>query len=471
MLNRDRQRGQSLILVSAFLGAISLVIFVAFNSGMLSKEKMQLQNTADAAAYSASVFAARDLNFKAYTNRAMVANHVAIGQYVGLSSWMEMMYNSTDNLATVTSWIPYVGAITNAIKQVMNAVNSVAQPVLEIATTFTNYVNIGISAGQKGFHFAMGIATIEMAKKVIDANDKDVSFGAISTALLTADTVDIWLNFSDNIDVDSNNRTDKARKKEFHDITNNSRDRFTKRRTYTWLSTPKIPFIPAFRIEKAGGSDLIESSQNDETWTAMDTVAIWQGNYKCKWFKCRWKWKEWLPSGWASARSGENFNMYSKSRDKIIWGETWKKNPNTSRFAASNLNEVGEYDGLQDFYDLKKEGHIEETPKLRVVVAKSANKIRTSKHAISDGANGKSVQLGAGRMNLEENAELAKDTMSAIGKAQAYFKRPNDISSMRRLDGQIEFGNLYSPYWYPRLIDSDNADRRIATILINQIFL
>jgi len=50
---------------------------------------MQLQNAADAAAFGASTLEARSLNFAAYTNRAMVANEVAIGQLVGLLSLVD----------------------------------------------------------------------------------------------------------------------------------------------------------------------------------------------------------------------------------------------------------------------------------------------------------------------------------------------------------------------------------------------
>src|SRR5690606_2686661 len=54
-------------------------------------EKIKLQNTADAAAYSAAVAEARDYNFSAYTNRAMVANQVAVAQFVGMTSWFRNM--------------------------------------------------------------------------------------------------------------------------------------------------------------------------------------------------------------------------------------------------------------------------------------------------------------------------------------------------------------------------------------------
>ena len=62
-----------------------------FSMGEQSIEKIKLQNTADAAAYSAAVAEARDYNFSAYTNRAMVANQVAVAQFVGMTSWFRNM--------------------------------------------------------------------------------------------------------------------------------------------------------------------------------------------------------------------------------------------------------------------------------------------------------------------------------------------------------------------------------------------
>ena len=62
-----------------FIGAVLLSLWIMFDSGRIQTEKIKLQNTANNAAYSSATLAARDFNFAAYTNRAMVANQVAIG--------------------------------------------------------------------------------------------------------------------------------------------------------------------------------------------------------------------------------------------------------------------------------------------------------------------------------------------------------------------------------------------------------
>ena len=82
-----QQKGQSIIFVVLFLGVVTLSLVFLYKAGKITSEKMQLQNAADAAAYSVAISEARDLNFMSYTNRAMVANEVAIGQFVGMLSW------------------------------------------------------------------------------------------------------------------------------------------------------------------------------------------------------------------------------------------------------------------------------------------------------------------------------------------------------------------------------------------------
>jgi hypothetical protein len=86
-----RQNGQALVfsLFAAMLIIVSLYAMYSISGQAI--EKIKLQNTADAAAYSAAVAEARDYNFSAYTNRAMVANQVAVAQFVGMTSWFRNM--------------------------------------------------------------------------------------------------------------------------------------------------------------------------------------------------------------------------------------------------------------------------------------------------------------------------------------------------------------------------------------------
>ncbi len=111
----NRQRGQAIVLVLVFVLICATTLVLMYNTGQSASEKARLVNAADAAAYSGAVYIARNLNYMAYTNRAMIANHVAVGHLVSYVSWIRYVEQSASRLAEITSWIPYVGAATRAI--------------------------------------------------------------------------------------------------------------------------------------------------------------------------------------------------------------------------------------------------------------------------------------------------------------------------------------------------------------------
>jgi len=84
-----RQRGQALAFILIFAVATALAVLLLYNSSVLANTKTELQNAADAGAYAAATLQARDHNFSAYTNRAMIANQVAVAQFVSLTSYLD----------------------------------------------------------------------------------------------------------------------------------------------------------------------------------------------------------------------------------------------------------------------------------------------------------------------------------------------------------------------------------------------
>jgi hypothetical protein len=83
------QRGQALVFILAFAAVTGLAVLLLFNSSKLANTKTDLQNAADAGVYAAAILQARDHNFSAYTNRAMIANQVAVAQFVSLKSYLD----------------------------------------------------------------------------------------------------------------------------------------------------------------------------------------------------------------------------------------------------------------------------------------------------------------------------------------------------------------------------------------------
>src|SRR5688500_12599373 len=84
---RQAQKGQALILGLLVLVTSGRMLYFLFNTGQLLRETTTATKSADAAAISGASIMARVMNFEAYTNRAVMANAVAVGQLTALASW------------------------------------------------------------------------------------------------------------------------------------------------------------------------------------------------------------------------------------------------------------------------------------------------------------------------------------------------------------------------------------------------
>lgn len=81
-------KGQVIVGALGIILVSGLLLIMLFNNGLALREKTRLVNAADAVAYSEGIITARRLNFLAYTNRAVVANHLAAGHAVIYMSWL-----------------------------------------------------------------------------------------------------------------------------------------------------------------------------------------------------------------------------------------------------------------------------------------------------------------------------------------------------------------------------------------------
>ena len=170
-ISNSSQRGQAAVMVMLFMTILVVSALTMFKMGKLTSNKMQLQNAADAAAYSMSTVEARDMNFTSYINRAIVANEVAIGQSVGLASWAyhfnsfaqyldlydKLLFSpitlgiSTGPISTITGiWKTGGGIAINAMKtlsKVLTSVLHVINKIYGMASTILHIVSIISSIG------------------------------------------------------------------------------------------------------------------------------------------------------------------------------------------------------------------------------------------------------------------------------------------------------------------------------------
>jgi hypothetical protein len=106
-----RQEGQALVVAALLVLLMSLAVLTTVNLGHTIHERVRLQNTADAAAYSMAAMEARAFNFYAYANRTQVSH------YVSAMMWQSLL-----------SLIYFAEAFVTDIYGFMRTINSCAGP-------------------------------------------------------------------------------------------------------------------------------------------------------------------------------------------------------------------------------------------------------------------------------------------------------------------------------------------------------
>ena len=126
----------------------SAALMLMYNTGQKVTEKSQVANAADAAAYSGAVWTARHLNFMAYTNRAMIANHAAVGHVVSYVSWIRYIDDSIAYIDRITQFIPYVGQYVDMVEQIAGQVRDVTERAANIVVPAIDGWNANFRAAQ-----------------------------------------------------------------------------------------------------------------------------------------------------------------------------------------------------------------------------------------------------------------------------------------------------------------------------------
>lgn len=178
------QRGQAMIFGLLFMAVTVMSLTILFNQGQLVKNRVQLENAADAAAYSQAKLAARNMNFVAYTNRAMVANEVSIGQMVSLLSWAKHYknvgafvnypaYNVPIAPPSPTTFRDVLNVVTLPYKIMGTAVEVPAKVMTDVWPTAISYFNSGLGVFQKLFSFATLLSQYEMNSNILKGHNED----------------------------------------------------------------------------------------------------------------------------------------------------------------------------------------------------------------------------------------------------------------------------------------------------------
>jgi len=260
---RKWQRGQAMPLGIASIMVGMLGAFVLFNTGQVAVNKQRLSDAADSAAYSGMVWQARALNFQAYTNRAMIANDVTIGQAVSLASWSTYAAIGSNNLATGTSFVPILSQITAGVATVFTTVQNVIEPVSDVLVSAVSVINEAISTSQEMVFASAFIATPDIVNQVANASDEH--FESLSGYALAGMAMNLgdWEEFTQGYsDIDA--------MRERTDMISDSRDDFSKGRRWKFFDKIWFFYTPFqhYRVYYDGKTQLLmsENESGELNW-------------------------------------------------------------------------------------------------------------------------------------------------------------------------------------------------------------
>ncbi|WP_295871681.1 pilus assembly protein TadG-related protein [uncultured Zhongshania sp.] len=300
------------------------------------------------------------------------------------------------------------------------------------------------------------------------------------------------------------NKETVSRCRQFRNVTMASRDEFSSNRTYRFTfpgmpekiilpGTPAVavsgvPLYSTLTIERSGstvmGGDTpdVQNSTPFTTWSAIDAISIhaetryldWKGSVKSTGHKERVK------LGVGHAYVG---NECSKCHHVIHEGTSyWNKNPrgsactdpdiergygggsksqNSGAFKLMDVTALNCYElsnefdsdvsqgteqgvGLTPFFNLKKEGYVNETDHAFIYLRKERGKLKTYRKILATSDN----------LSLEREKGAQNDSLHGASSAAIYFKRSNDKwirAESQRSDGRVEYSNAYNPFWEARL--------------------
>lgn len=442
MLTRSiySQRGQVLPLTLVLLVIVAAVLFFMFNSGQLVQEKIGLTNTADAVAYSAGVYEARVLNYDAYTNRAMIANEIAIGQAVGLASWAKYAGVSADNIKPYASYIPWIGPyVASALQYVKKAMDMILMP-LAMSVSLHDAAIFALKSSQLAMHGSGNAIALASRKAVMDEvarqNDPDV----------VVDVIPIGDNFQG-----FTSRYANAARQPMKDLVNESREAFLRSRRWGVDLTLPLVCKVGWDFEKRGSADLIGLNG----WKSMDTLSLHMYWIKWKWGVPHCKHRE-IPIGYGSA-----FSKTSLPDSGINYAGSRKTNPRASGYADSSLGRAKGFapstlsgGAIPEFYNLSAGALKQADPRTQITirVTKSHGKQRYS--------GGSGVVKPSGELALYDGSHVGGES-AAIARVEVYFERPDGANS---LYNKAELGSLFNPYWQVHLVPVSSAERAFALV-------
>lgn len=508
------------------LAVVLLGGLLLFNSGVAVSEKMRLQNAADATAYSVSQLEARDLNFTAYLNRAMVAHEVAIAQMIGLASWSAYLSTVPDYLefylrpvidALVAASLGILSPLTaifttiiNTARTVTRAIRRVMGRIAGLVTGVLSGMNFAYSAAQLGMHTAtlvMSIGTIDRLVKKNAPGAKVSDFGIFALAGHMATHYAISpLGFVRSYRQNSTSPSQQAGMQRFAATVQESRDPFSERREGSpWNDTDDpgwtVPLFPPIHeelegpevlgvtsflvrfdfelgIARRGGTELRYRERRRRqlyNWTAADTLSlIMDLGLHIEIAEITFvdiSTGEIGPAfgvgGAMAAKAGQGPKARGMLPDVIggtIPGEAYgKAAENPIAWTAAPYLQYA----VPRWWRSNNVGRRYPGLPRHNAVAPGTNVLGFQSPRLIIGLvkEDEDVSFHEGRGQFRLDGAAADDELGVIAKSEVYFSRPTDLSYFVREDGLEEYANSFNPFWQARLVEANFADRTIALLI------
>lgn len=431
-----------LFMLTAGLAAL----FFLFNVSQLTREKTKLVNTSDAVAYSAGIMHARAMNFASYTNRALVADEVAIAQMVSLASWGKYLLQHGQSAiglgcdpqryygifaepvaegmfvyAPVCESLGY-GYRYNVLERTNTAIQKIGQAVV-IASEVSKTV---LKASQAVMMGSIGVARRAVMQDVAEANyanDGNIKVDEIPLR-------DTFFAYNGSPIMHYYRGEERGR---MRDLVVNvvNKDRFVAARN--WGDTATIPepsclVVGVYHnyVNRTGGTQLMGFDE----WQAQD-----QATYYRRWLRVR---RFSLPS---CRTSGQTLGTGSQ---RATTGST-----------TSSSSDDWKYSGIPSYAELSQDALKDPDPRAQFVirVLRESAQTRTS--------DGRSAIHTTPRLNDYQSGvptDLAsgKSVYVGLSASETFFERP-----VGRADGNKELASLFNPYWQTHLMEVP-ADVRAA---------
>lgn len=420
--------------------------YFMFNAGQITAEKMALTNTADAVAYSAGVFEARALNYDAITNRAMIANEVAIGEAVSLAAWDRYVQPLPENIPRSVG-VPVIDAVLAGLRSWALATAKKAE-ILELTLPLAIELHTGalkaLSLSQQIMHGEANAALMfnrqRLMVRIARENDPDVVVDPIP---LADDFRELTQRYA--------SRTERSR---MADLVRRSaaEDHFLRDRRWPDLPS-RLPNVlgceVGLQLKRRGGGDFVDV----DGWKAMDTLSLHWYGIRIRRFHVSCTHSE-QPLGYGSAQTADDLDDHDASYGGSRAADG---NPQASILADDNSSAYlpkGDSASIPTFHALATTWVVgtkaEKEPR-------AALAIRVLKRSAAQAySGGRSAIKPSGRLSLFEGDERG-GVMSAVSRVELIFDRTDG----RHPSGAMERGNLFNPYWQARLASSDK-DRSAA---------